>query len=194
MQWQGEPDWDALDSAVAILKNRPNDVIREFERLAELGSLLSMFYLAGLSSRGELVPRDEAKALYWYKRAADGGLIKAEYYLGRHYIRKKRYDEGIALLVRASDVNYAPATNALAFLYFCGIGVAKNYEQARTYWERAISREHLLAKRDMAAAMITGAFGSNLIIKGIWLYLKAIVEILLLQNKDNEGPNSDRII
>ncbi len=190
-QWNDEPDWGALDSALAILRERPSDAIEEFKRLAELGSLLSMYYLAVVYTRGDGVPKDKDAAIYWHKRASDGGLARSKYYLGRHYLAHKRFSEALPLLADASDAGFVPATNMLGHMYFSGIGVDKDRERARTYWQTAVSGGHLLAKRDMAGAMITGAFGPNLIIGAIIRYLKAVKDILIEKKND---PNSDRTL
>ena len=184
MRWQGEPDRDALDSALSTMRAEPNVAIRELERLADLGSLMSMFYLAAIYGGNEFSRRDIDKSLYWQKRAADGGLVMSKYYVGLHYLRSKQYDEALKWLIGASNVNFAPACNALAGMHFRGIGVKKDIEQASKYWKRAIADGHIIAKRDMAIAMIFGAFGSGGIIRGIPQYFKAVREILITRKVD----------
>ena len=59
------------------------------ENKAKAGAIDAMLVLAGLYEKGEIVPKDSVRALYWHELAVKFSTkdnIKSDYYLGRHLI------------------------------------------------------------------------------------------------------------
>jgi TPR repeat protein len=59
---------------------------RKLQPLAEGGEVRAQYDLALLYDKGLGVPQDDAKALYWYKRAAEHGETRAQYNLALMYM------------------------------------------------------------------------------------------------------------
>jgi TPR repeat protein len=56
---------------------------------AETGEIDAMLVLASIYERGDIVPKDSEKALYWHELAAKFSTednIKNDYYLGKYLI------------------------------------------------------------------------------------------------------------
>ena len=64
-----------------------------FLSLAESGSAKAATILGVMHAWGEGIPRDRAKAVYWYEKGAQGGDLSAQYYFGRALVK----GEGIAM-------------------------------------------------------------------------------------------------
>jgi TPR repeat protein len=83
---------------------------------------------------------DSALARDWYERAAEGGSVSAQYYLGRWHLERsgeRDVDAGLHWLRRAADQRHAEAELLLADLYRTGIHVPKDLPLAITWYERA---------------------------------------------------------
>jgi TPR repeat protein len=70
--WADEPDLDRLRSAYALQSSDPKRALAEFQALADIGSVMSLNYIAYIFEIGRGVPRDLAKAEEYYQRACNG--------------------------------------------------------------------------------------------------------------------------
>ena len=68
--------------AVSALAHDPPPVHEWFERAAEQGDLIGAFNYAVCLAEGVGVPRDDERAAFWLKRAAEG-VVNAQYWYGR---------------------------------------------------------------------------------------------------------------
>jgi TPR repeat protein len=53
--------------------------------LASKGDVVAQYFLGLFYERGEVVPENDAEAVKWYRKAADGGYAKAQVALGFMY-------------------------------------------------------------------------------------------------------------
>jgi len=72
------------------------------------------------------------KALYYYEKAANQGLAKAQYYCGYMYLKgrgaRRNYEKALDLVVKSAEQNYPHGQYLLAQMYLSGEGVEKNEE------------------------------------------------------------------
>ena len=91
--------------------------------------------------RGIGVPQGYAKAVEWYRRAAEQGLARAQYNLGRMYDYGRGVTQDYAKAVkwyrRAAEQEFAGAQNDLGFMHEQGLGVPQDYAKAVEWYRRA---------------------------------------------------------
>ena len=116
---------------------------------------LAQLYMAG----AEGVPRDPARARYWYQQAAKLDYAPAHFTLGRMfengYGGAKDPAGAAKMYTAAAEVGYAPAQVALAGMYESGQGVAKDPQKAFAWYQQAAL--HALAGRHKAQAQFAVA-------------------------------------
>src|SRR5262249_39385039 len=84
---------------------------------------------------------DAAEAAKWYRKAADSGLAKAQFRLGRLYDLGQGVAEdpaqAIAWYRKAADQGYPRAQFSLGLLYYRGQGGTRDYVQAHQWYSLA---------------------------------------------------------
>src|SRR6266568_7926951 len=99
--------------------------------------LLGLIY--SLSKRSGA--QDYAKAVYWFRKAAEQGLAEAQYLLAECYQRgdgvAKDSAEAVKWFRKAAEQGYAEAQNRLGFFYSWGEGVAKDAAEAVKWYRKA---------------------------------------------------------
>lgn len=79
----------ALQGATEEIEREESEVpvkdIVELRKHAEAGDILAQYHLALLLDVGKWTRRNPLEALKWYKRAAENGYVKAQYFLARMY-------------------------------------------------------------------------------------------------------------
>jgi len=74
-----------LASADSAFSRGDYAAVRQLMRpLADAGNAKAQNYLGLLYDNGYGVPRDDARAVAWYRKAAEQGNAAAQYNLGRH--------------------------------------------------------------------------------------------------------------
>ena len=131
--------------AVAALAHEPPPVHEWFERAAEQGDLIGAFNYAVCLAEGVGVPRNDERAAFWLKRAAEG-VVNAQYWYGRMLAEgrgvAKDDAEAAAWFARAAEAGMAEAQVALAELYVNGRGVPRDHQLAKSWFLRAIPAGH----------------------------------------------------
>jgi hypothetical protein len=109
------------------------------EPLARQGNALAQILLSDIYKNGRGVPKDEAAAYYWARKAGDQGdargqaLVAAMMQAGSG---TPRDDAGaVAWLEKSAQQGFAIGQTALGSAYLNGQGVPKSEEKAR-YWLR----------------------------------------------------------
>jgi|GEM_PF-1532203 len=107
--------------------------------LAQKNDLAAQRNVAHLLRRGKGTPQDLARALYFYERASDGGLVSAAVNAGMMHLRGEgtRADPETALRYLTVGVKskHPVALYEVSLLLANGSGVTKNPQKARTYLE-----------------------------------------------------------
>ena len=96
--------------------------------------------------------KDDAKAVYWYLRAAQHGDAAAQYNLGSMYNEGKSVPEDDAKAVRwyrrAAEQGYEKAQHNLGWSYATGRGVLKNKVKAYAWWSISAKQGRKIAKKN----------------------------------------------
>jgi TPR repeat protein len=187
-----EPDLEQLNQVYGALKKRPAEALSKLVHWAEKGSLMSMVYLGYAYQDGRGVPINFLTAEQWYRRAVDGGLMRACCDLGSLYLERRRYAEAQAIFEVAAAKNFTPAIHRLGRMYFYGHGIDKNLERAKTLLERASADGNIAAKMQLAHLLKSGHFGMRQRIWGMWISFTAFIECMAVYQK--EGPRSERFL
>ncbi|MCD8296457.1 MAG: SEL1-like repeat protein [Prevotella sp.] len=123
----------------------------ELVKQANAGDAISQFNLANCYFGGKGIKQDSIQAIYWYKKVIDGNrnnlltLISA-FSVANIYDNNKDYSEALQyykIVVDKYDGNkdtenyYAIATFKIGDFYYGGLGVAKDYEKAIPWFEKA---------------------------------------------------------
>lgn len=186
-----EPDIDRLHRAYTQLQAEPGqDAINHLEDLAKSGSLMSMIYIAWAYKNGIGVIADDKLAERWYRRAVDGGSRLATYYLGHFYLEREEYSRAEEVFSIGVLAEYSPAMFCLGCMYLEGVGVAKDLDKARFLFQKSADHGHVFARRSLAAMYMSGKYGITCFFKGLWLFIGALKDVIILARTD---PNSDRL-
>ncbi len=119
-------------------------------------------------SKGRGVPQDFAKALQWYRKAAEQGNVSAQSSLGIFYTTGRGVPQDDAEAVgwwhKAAEQGHANAQYNLGFMYGTGKGVPQDYVQAHLWYNLAASRlppgkdhDKAVKNRDIVAEKMTPA-------------------------------------
>ena len=110
--------------------------------LAEQGDARAQLGLALMYFLGQGVQVNMAAALDWCQKAADHGLVAAQYELGQIYEHPWRpelqdFAEAAKWYEKAADQGYANAQEELGGMYEFGLGVPTDYAEAEKWFAKA---------------------------------------------------------
>lgn len=137
--------------------------LQELRPLAAGDNPKAQFHLGRMYARGEGVPKDDAEAVKWYRKAAEQGDAQAQSYLGAMYYTgkgvPKDYAEAIKWFRKAAEQGDAKAQVVLGWMYCTGEGVAQNYVTAHAWYNLAGAQgnEEARKARDKITENITPA-------------------------------------
>ena len=110
---------------------------QELVNKAEAGNAEAQFNLGSCYADGYGISQDDAKAVYWFTKAAEQGVDYAQYNLGMCYYFGKgvRLDYTMAVYwyTKAAEKGNAKAQSNLGLCYEKGKGVSQDYVKA-VYW------------------------------------------------------------
>lgn len=142
-------------------ERRYADSIRPARAAAEAGSVYAASYLGGLYRRGLDVPADLHESATWYRRAAMGGDLMAQYTLATMLVNGEvpRDDaEAFRWMKAAADREFRAALTQVGLMYERGRGTAVDYTKAREAYEKAAARGDEEARRGLAR--LSQSFGT----------------------------------
>ena len=125
---------------------------RWYEKSANSENILAYANLAQLyKSKG-----DSIKAFKWYKKSAEAGSKKGQYYVGRYYLDGKvavNKDAKLAIkwFKKSAKHGYKQSLIALGDIYYYGnvnASIAQNYKIAADWYSRAAKNSTKAEKRD----------------------------------------------
>jgi hypothetical protein len=102
---------------------------------SESGDADATFYLGLTYFYGQYVQKDIVRAITFFEEAANADCEEASFQLAQIYLfgcgdiepdKTKAFDN----MLKSAELNYVPATVDLAWMYFKGIGVEKNYNKS----------------------------------------------------------------
>jgi TPR repeat protein len=158
--------------------------VAQIRALAEKGapeaeSLLGSMYRSGRWG----IPKDQALAVKWWRKAAEAGEPIAACHLGGAYLYGRGVPvdvaEGVKWLTKAAEGGIARAQWTLGNYYSGGEFVPHDAKEAVKWWEKAAAQGFVKAQVDLGISYVTGAGGTR-------DYQKALP---LLQQAANKGDS-----
>ena len=105
-----------------------------------------------MHAKGEGVPADDAKAVSWFRKAAEQGIAAAQYNLGLMYVNgdgvPKDGAKAVSWYRKAAEQGNARAQSNLGWMYVNGKGVPKDDVQAYAWWSIAAAQGQENAKKN----------------------------------------------
>ena len=181
---RSEPDLARLTEACDLRTKDPERSVREFEALANSGSVRSMNYLGEAYRFGIGVAVDLQRAETWFVRAAECGHSVAANQLGGVRLKLGKHQEALEAFKVAAAGNNMLAMTMLGYMYRKGIGTSKNLDAARDWYERASALGQLVARGQLGSVLIFGHFGLREKLRGAKLILQADREAFALAKKN----------
>ena len=118
--------------------------IAEVRAKAEAGNAEAQFNLGEMYANGRGVPKDDAQAVSWLRKAAGRGHAKAQLGLGGMYFSGRGVPQNYAIAVLwiryAAQQGLAEAQTALGKTYEDGKGVPKNLVNAYMWYNLAAAQ------------------------------------------------------
>ena len=110
--------------------------------------------------RGDGVPQDYEKSVYWFRKAAEQGDAFAQQSLGYRYKFgegvKQDYTQALEWFKKSANQNHVPAAFEIGNLYAEGAGVQKDLFEAIIWWRKAAENGHDQAQRKLGFAYLYG--------------------------------------
>jgi eukaryotic-like serine/threonine-protein kinase len=121
---------------------------------------LGVKYVAGEDG----LPRDDVKAVEWYRKAALQGYAKAETNLGDMYLAgrgglDKNPLEALSWYLKAAQQGWPDAQYRLGYLYEVGLGTAKDPQRAVSLYRSAAESGYPDAQNLLGYFYATGSYG-----------------------------------
>ncbi|MHB8254437.1 MAG: SEL1-like repeat protein [Acidiferrobacter sp.] len=177
-----------VEEALELQKTDPRLAFEQFRALAEERSWNAMLQLARCYHDGIGTDSNLSAAELWYHRlyeCAWGDMKgRATHGLGWLYEGRGDYARAYEAFEAGAALCHAPSLYHLGFLYWRGLGVEKQPEKARAFFEQATSLGHLLARRNLGIQLLSGRFGLRLIPKGLALYFGSARQIMIATRTD----------
>ena len=147
----------ALLIPIAVFFLWPDPVLRR----AWMGDAEAQAAMGIRYYKGEGVPVDDAKAVEWFRKAADQGHTDAQFRLGFMYENGytgvgKDYKTAVEWLSKAADQGHADAQWKLAAMYEHGLGVGKDYKMAVDFYRKAADQGHEFAQYNLGEMYANG--------------------------------------
>lgn len=171
-------------------KGRFDEALKEYRKMAEVGSVEAQLRVGWMYYTGHGVEVDLNEARRWYLKAAESNSPEGQFYLGRFYRAQTLYQQAMNCFQKSASHNYMPSIYQSGVMYELGEGVAIDKDKAYKYYEQAARMGHLRSQREMARMIIKGHIGFEHIPRGIFMLARVLYNAIRLSWKD---PESDRI-
>jgi TPR repeat protein len=130
------------------------------KRQAAAGDAKAQCNLGVAYYNGDGVPKDEAEAIRWFRKAADQGYAEAQFNLGVAYdfgngVPKDEV-EAVRWYRKAADQGHAKAQYNLGVAYRNGDGVAEDSTEAIRWYRKAADQGHADAQYNLGVAYHNG--------------------------------------
>jgi TPR repeat protein len=136
--------------------------IADLKEIAYAGNVPAQVQLGVIYLTGDGVPKDDAEALKWLRRAADQDNAIAERYLAEMYFKGRGVpadnSEAAKWLRLAAEQGDAESEHNLAMLYTQGLGVPRNLKEA-VNWMRRSAQHNLAAGQQGLGALYENGDG-----------------------------------
>ena len=145
-----------LLNATDVPARDPARGIRLYEESAAAGVAMSAFNLGHHYAQGSAVPKDQAKALAWFQKAADLGLAQAMSTVAWYHHSNAagtglNDQKSVEWNRRAAEAGDAEGMRGLGVAYMDGRGIGKDIEQARRWLGQSAALGNVAAKSHLDA-------------------------------------------
>jgi TPR repeat protein/tetratricopeptide (TPR) repeat protein len=134
--------------------------LRQIIEDAENGSVVEQAKLAERYAKGLGVPQDHARAVEWYRKAADGGYSVAQKALGDCHKEgqgvPQDHSQAAEWYRKAADGGYTPAQTVLGDCYAEGLGVPQDHAQAVVWYLTAADGGYVVAQKELGDCYAKG--------------------------------------
>jgi hypothetical protein len=158
-----------------IHEGQIDEGIKQCLELVELGSAEAQDYLGILYCVGIGVPKDRAKAEYYFLLSHNRGYAMGTYHLAGEYQRESKTKEALELHKSIAEINPSAAYWAFRDLETLALENDELNREADKYLRLASQMGHAQANKTIAIRTIKGNYGLIKIPYGIYLLVKAIV-------------------
>ena len=115
---------------------------------AQSGDVWAMLNVGAAYDNGTFGQQvDPEKAVFWYRKAAQKGLAKAQFALAHSYATgnglKQSYIKALPWMHQAALQGEVDAMYLLGVMHAEGLGTTIDVEQAKSWLEKAAAQEHL---------------------------------------------------
>lgn len=132
-----------------------------YNNLSESGDADSANQIGLMLQSGLGLPKDEKRALSYFKIAADRGSLWGYYNLGYLHLKgilvQRNYSESIRYFKYAADRNHAESQNYMGLIYANGYGVKKDLKVALNWYKIAASNGSSFARQNISGLIDIGA-------------------------------------
>ena len=135
-----------------------------YSKSAESGDANAQFQMGYALFKGEGIEKDVEKGLLWFEKAADQNHEIAQYNLGRYYLFNAPpdiidRDAGFKYMESSAKSGYTDAEVTMGYLYSEGIGVEKNFETSKLWFEKAAYKGDKVALYNLGSLYYHGGDG-----------------------------------
>jgi TPR repeat protein len=152
------PKEGRLEFAEKAFQSGDNEVaVKIFSELAQKNNANAQYWLAHMTELGLGMPRNPAKAIELYKKAAAQNVVAAELRLGEIYLHgdivPPDFTQAKAYLEQAAYHGDARAAMLLGQMYRLGLGMSADLVEAYAWSEVASLEGSVFAKRERDASL-----------------------------------------
>lgn len=143
-----------LNPLTVALKNERWEIAAQLSRAGWITKdKIALNNLGWMHRNGLGVGQDYAKALFWFRKAANQGYATAQNNLGCMYQEglgaKRDYATALLWFRRAADQGNNMAQNNLAFMYRSGLGCERDYTEALCWCRKAADQGNSVAQNNL---------------------------------------------
>lgn len=126
------------------------DRLAQLKKQADSGDVDAQYNLGVMYNKGEGVPKDVAKAVEWWQKAAAQGQAAAQHLLGLMCAKgegvQKNSVKAVEWFQKAAAQGDADAQNNLARMYYLGEGIPKDVAKAAEWVQKAAEQGVAMAQ------------------------------------------------
>ena len=123
-----------------------------YKKAIAMGNIDACYSVGSIYNQGLGVKKDDAQALEWWEKGAQGGNEYCMYSMAVYYGYEKKpqdYKKAMEWYMKASAEDFSPAQFALGTMYRDGTGVTKDLPEARKWFELALGNGMADAKAEI---------------------------------------------
>ena len=132
-----------------------DQVLKQCEGEGRAGGVLAQQILGFMFEKGLGTPVNRVVAADWYRKAADAGNAKAQYYYGRLLLEggggvRREREQAVGWFTKAAEAGQGEAMAALGRALMKGEGIDRNKSEGLRWYERAAAKDVAEAQYQMA--------------------------------------------